>query len=53
MEVFYAKAVLGKYVVLIDASDKPLSPWLIHHSDDQVKHVATALACVDMYLNRK
>jgi hypothetical protein len=53
MEVFYAKHVLGKYVVVIDASDKPLSPWLIHHSDEQTKHVSTALACIDMHLNNR
>jgi nucleoside 2-deoxyribosyltransferase len=43
MEVFYAKHVLSKPVVVIDASDKPLSPWLLHHSDSQVKAVANAL----------
>jgi nucleoside 2-deoxyribosyltransferase len=47
MEVFYAKHVLCKHVVVIDASDKPLSPWLIHHSDVQVKSVAGALAAID------
>lgn len=52
MEVFYAKHVLGKPVVVIDASDKPLSPWLIHHSDHQVKHISVALACIDMCLNK-
>jgi nucleoside 2-deoxyribosyltransferase len=44
MEMFYAKHVLDKTVVLIDASDKPLSPWLMHHSDHQVRSVADALA---------
>jgi len=43
MELFYAKHVLGKPVVLIDASDKPLSPWLIHHSDYVTKSVSSAL----------
>lgn len=53
MEVFYAKHVLGKPVVVIDASEKPLSPWLIHHSDNQTKHLSVALACIDMILNRR
>jgi nucleoside 2-deoxyribosyltransferase len=43
MEVFYAKHVLGKPVVVIDAGDKPLSPWLIHHSDIQVRDMASAI----------
>lgn len=50
MEVFYAKHVLGKPVVVIDASDKPLSPWLIHHADQVTKHLSVALACIDMKL---
>lgn len=53
MEVFYAKHVLGKPVVVIDASDKPLSPWLMHHADHVTRHVSVALACIDMALNRK
>lgn len=52
MEVFYAKHVLGKYVVVIDASDKPLSPWLVHHSDQQTRHISVALATLNMYFNR-
>lgn len=43
MEVFYAKHDLGKPVVVINASDKPLSPWLVHFSDAQVSSVAAAL----------
>lgn len=46
MEVFYAKHVLGKPVVVIDKSDKPLSPWLIFHSDAIVKDIASALAAL-------
>jgi nucleoside 2-deoxyribosyltransferase len=42
MEVFYAKQQ-GKQVVVIDASDKPLSPWLTYHSDAIVRTVAEAL----------
>jgi nucleoside 2-deoxyribosyltransferase len=44
MEVFYAKHVLGKPVVVVDASGKPLSPWLLHHSDHVVRSVTEALA---------
>jgi nucleoside 2-deoxyribosyltransferase len=53
MEVFYAKHVLGKPVVVIDASDKPLSPWLIHHSDYQTRHLSVALASINMLLTQK
>jgi nucleoside 2-deoxyribosyltransferase len=53
MEIFYAKHVLGKPVVLIDAQDKPLSPWLLHHTDDQTKHISSALAFIDMILKYK
>lgn len=52
MEVFYAKHVLGKPVVVIDGSDRPLSPWLVHHSDAQVRHMSVALATINMLLNR-
>lgn len=51
MEVFYAKHVKKKPVIVIDASDKPLSPWMVHHADHVVRHVSVALACVDMTLN--
>ncbi len=50
MEIFYAKHSLGKLVVVIDASDKPLSPWLIHHSDRQFRDVAAALAHIEAVL---
>lgn len=53
MEVFYAKHVLGKPVVVIDASDKPLSPWLIFHADNITRHVSVALACIEMALNSR
>lgn len=52
MEVFYAKQI-GKPVVVIDQSDAPLSPWLVHHSDDITKHLSVALASISMILNRK
>lgn len=53
MEVFYAKHVLGKPVVVIDASDKPLSPWLLYHSDSQTRHMSVALAAINMALNAR
>lgn len=43
MEVFYAKHVLGKLVIVIDASERPLSPWLVHHSDFQTRRLDAAL----------
>lgn len=51
MEIFYAKHCAKKPVIVIDASNAPLSPWLIHHSDSVVYHIATALAVVDMHRN--
>lgn len=51
MEVFYAHSI-GKPVVVVDASDKPLSPWLIHHATQVTKHVSVALACIDMELKK-
>ena len=53
MEVFFAKHSLRKPVVIIDAQDKPLSPWLIHHSDFVTKHVSVALATINMILNQR
>lgn len=53
MEVFYAKHVLGKLVVVIDASDKPLSPWMVHHADEVTKHVSVALATINMRLGAR
>jgi len=50
MEVFYAKHTLGKPVVVIDISGKPLSPWLLHHSDVQVKSMAEAEIAVNRLL---
>lgn len=44
MEVFYAAHVLGKPVVTVDARDKPLSPWIVHHSNYVTRSVADALA---------
>lgn len=42
MEVFYAKQI-GKPVVVIDASDKPLSPWLVYHADHIVREMGDAM----------
>lgn len=43
MEVFYAKHVLGKPVVVVNASKSKLSPWLVFHSDAQFDYVVDAL----------
>lgn len=43
MEVFYANHNLGKPVVVVNSSNGPLSPWMVHHSDRQVSSVKEAL----------
>lgn len=43
MEVFYAHRE-GKRIVVIDKSDKPLSPWLSYHSHDVVKNISSAIS---------
>lgn len=43
MEVFYAKHSLKKPVVVVNASGKPLSPWMLHHSDFQTNNLAAAI----------
>lgn len=48
MEIFYAKSVLKKPVIVVDASDKPLSPWLTYHADYITRHVSVALAYIHM-----
>lgn len=47
MEVFYAKSNLGKPVVVIDKSGKPLSPWLAYHSDVVVTTIRGALEYIE------
>jgi len=47
MEVFLAHYNLGKIVVVLDASDKPLSPWLLRFSDFQTRDMATALKFIE------
>jgi nucleoside 2-deoxyribosyltransferase len=42
MEVFYAHS-LGKRIVIIDKSDRPLSPWLTYHSHKVVRSISDAL----------
>ena len=42
MEVRMACKEIGMPVYVIDASDKPLSPWLIHHSTIIVKTLEEA-----------
>lgn len=52
MEVFYAKYFLGLYVAVINASDRPLSPWLVHHSDIQTQRVDEALTAIREHLEQ-
>lgn len=47
MEVFYAKHVLSKPVVVVNASSAPLSPWLMHHCDIVVPSLTDALAFIE------
>lgn len=45
MEIFYAAYVLGKPVVLVNASGSPkLTPWLQHHSDYVAYSLSQALS---------
>lgn len=46
MEVFYAWTI-NTPVVVIDASDKPLSPWLVYHSTAVVSSVEEAVRWVE------
>ena len=46
MEVFYMKHELGRHVIVIDASGKPLSPWLAHHADRIVSNIEQAHAAI-------
>jgi len=43
MEVFYGYR-LGKRVIVVDRSNAPISPWLVHHSHAIVRDLASALA---------
>lgn len=52
MEIFYAKHVLHKPVVVVNASGKPLSPWLIYHADDVTKHLSTGMAVAYSLANK-
>jgi nucleoside 2-deoxyribosyltransferase len=42
MEILFAHQ-LGKSMVLVDKSDKPLSPWLLYHCDAIVKSLDQAI----------
>lgn len=42
MEVFYAWRE-GKLVVVVDKSDRPLSPWLVHHCSAVKTDLASAV----------
>lgn len=46
MEVRMAKKEMGKRVVLVDRSNAPLSPWLIHHCSEIYKSLDEAIAAL-------
>lgn len=48
MEVFYAWTI-GKPVIVIDESSKPISPWLRYHSTAIVKSKEEALAKLERW----
>ncbi len=52
MEILLAHQ-MGKPVSVIDATDKPLSPWLTHHATHISKHMSVALASLAMSLKGK
>jgi nucleoside 2-deoxyribosyltransferase len=45
MEVYLAHGK-GKRIVLVDRSDKPLSPWLIYHAHEVYKSLDEAIAAL-------
>jgi nucleoside 2-deoxyribosyltransferase len=45
MEILYAWE-RNKRIVLVDKSDKPLSPWLIHHCKEVYKSLDEAIAAL-------
>jgi hypothetical protein len=46
MEIRMAVKEMGKRVVLVDKSGKPLSPWLIHHCREIYKTLDEAIAAL-------
>lgn len=46
MEIRMAVKEMGKRVVLVDKSVKPLSPWLIHHCPEVYKSLDEAIAAL-------
>lgn len=46
MEIRMARKELGKRVVLIDRSNGPLSPWLLHHCHEIYKTLDEAIAAL-------
>lgn len=47
MEILFAHQ-LGKAIHLVDASDKPLSPWLIYHATTVHKSLEAALEALSV-----
>lgn len=53
MEIFYAKHVLKKPVVVVDASNmKTLPVWLVHHADTIRPDLQTALICLHHLMHK-
>lgn len=55
MEIFYAKHVLGKPIVVVDArppNSGPLSAWLVHHCDKVFEGLPYALAWLHSETNK-
>jgi nucleoside 2-deoxyribosyltransferase len=43
MEIFYAKYVLGKPVVVVNATGRPSTPWVSYFSDSVVDTIEDAI----------
>lgn len=48
MEVLFAHE-RGKWIIVVDRSGKPLSPWLLYHSDVVVSTLAEAIAEINKH----
>ena len=46
MEIRMAVKEMGKRVILVDKSDRPLSPWLLHHCREIYKSLDEAIAAL-------
>lgn len=54
MEIFYAKHILHKPIVVIDATEgAPLSPWLVHHTDRMAPDLTSALVILHHLIHER